>query len=161
MFNEIVKATRRFRLLAVTAIGLAMTWLWAAPPVTTSLLYIHSNGWTDADLVRHIWPVRLVQPGWVTSPPQYDYLRWTQAETLARLSVVFIAWIASVGGIVRTSLRRQPFNRPSRSKRRMSREKINLEIKPRGMKLSITNGRFLLLSGILRFLVKAPRIQAC
>jgi hypothetical protein len=81
----------------------------------TPLLYIHSSGWTDADLVRHIWPVRLIQPEWVNSPPQYDYLRWIQAETLARLSVVFIAWIASVGWIIRISRHRQPITSPNKA----------------------------------------------
>jgi hypothetical protein len=102
-------------LLAVTSAALVVAWLWAVAPVTAPLLYIHSSGWTDADLVRRIWPVRLIQPEWVSSPPQYDYLRWTQAETLARLSVVFIAWIASVGWIVRTSRHRQPVTPPNKA----------------------------------------------
>src|ERR1035441_249465 len=68
--------------------------------MTSSLLYIHPSGWTDADLVRHLWPFRLIQPEWVSSPPQYDYLCWTQAETLARLGVVFLGRLGSTAWVI-------------------------------------------------------------
>jgi hypothetical protein len=89
-----VKATSRTQLLAITLAALAVAWFSAIAPMTTSFIFIHSNDWTDADLVRHLWHMRLFQPEWVGSPPQYDYVRWAQAEALARLGVV---WCASVG----------------------------------------------------------------
>jgi len=65
----------------------------------TNLGYIYDSNWTDADLVRHIWHFRLVQPEWICSPP--DFLRWVEVETLARLSVVFLGWLVSITFIIR------------------------------------------------------------
>ena len=96
-----VKATLSFQLVAITLAAIATVLFWALAPMTTSLLYIHSNNWTDADLVRHLWHFRLIQPEWVSSPPQYDYMRWTHAETLARLGLVFIVWLGSTALVVR------------------------------------------------------------
>ena len=93
--------TLRSHLAAVTLAAIAAAWFWALAPMTTSLFYIHPSGWTDADLVRHLWHFRLVRPEWASSPPQYDYLRWTQAETLARLGVVFLGWLGSAAWLIR------------------------------------------------------------
>src|SRR5438034_11830521 len=81
-----------FRLVLITIVALALAWFWALPPLLTPLFYLHPTDWTDADLVRHIWHFRLVQPEWVSRPP--DYFRWAQAETLARLAVVFLGWLS-------------------------------------------------------------------
>ena len=83
-------------------------------PITTSLLYIYPNDWTDADLVRHLWHFRLIQPEWVGSPPQYDYLRWTQAETLARLGAVFLGWMGSVSWMLWRHAPGRTITRPAR-----------------------------------------------
>ena len=83
--------------------------------MTASLLYIHPSAWTDADLVRHLWHFRLIQPEWVSSPPQYDYLRWTQTETLARLAVVFPLWLGGAAWIVRRHLRRRTVSPPNQA----------------------------------------------
>jgi hypothetical protein len=93
-------ATPRSRLAALTLAAFAAAWFWALPPLLTPLLYLHSADWTDADLVRHLWHFRLVPPEWVGSPPQYDYLRWAQAETLARLSTVFFGWFGGAAWIL-------------------------------------------------------------
>jgi hypothetical protein len=95
-----VKATLRMQLVVITLAAVAAAWFWAITPITTSLLYIHPSDWTDADLVRHLWHCRLIQPEWVSSPPQYDYLRWTQAEALARLCAVFLGWLGSASWII-------------------------------------------------------------
>lgn len=87
------------RLAVVTLIALALAWFWALAPMLTPLLYLHPTDWTDADLVRHVWHRRLVQPEWVSTPP--DYLRWAQAETLARLGVVFLGWFCSTALLIR------------------------------------------------------------
>ena len=83
--------------------------------MTTSLLYIHPSDWTDADLVRHLWHFRLIQPEWVGSLPEYDYLRWTQAETLARLAVVLSVWVGSAGWILRRHLSRRTVSPPNQA----------------------------------------------
>lgn len=90
-----MKATLGFGLAAITLAAIAAAWFWALPPLFTPLFYLHPASWTDADIVRHLWRVRLIQPEWVSSPPQYDYLRWAQVETLARLDVVFLGWLGA------------------------------------------------------------------
>lgn len=96
-----MKGSLGIQLLAITLAAVAAAWFWAIAPMTTSLLYIHPNDWTDADLVRHLWHFRIIQPEWVGSPPQYDYLRWTRAEALARLGAVFLGWLVSASWIIR------------------------------------------------------------
>src|SRR3954454_1451831 len=88
-----MKTTLRFRLGVITLAAIAAAWFWALPPILTPLFYLHPTNWTDADLVRHIWHFRSIQPEWVSSPPQYDYIRWAQAETLARWAVVILGWL--------------------------------------------------------------------
>ena len=93
------KQTLIVLLLLTTLAAIAAAWFWALPPLFTPLLYLHPTNWTDADIVRRIWHFRLVQPEWVSTPP--DYMRWSQAETLARLFVVFIGWLTTTSILVR------------------------------------------------------------
>ena len=97
------KSTFIVLLVVITLAALAVALFWAAVPLLTMLGYLY-NG-TQADLVRHIWHFRLVQPEWVSSPPDYDYEQWAQAETLARLSIVFVGWAASLLLVERRYLR--------------------------------------------------------
>jgi len=82
-------------LFLITLAALAAAWFWALAPIMTGFDIPHSSPWTDADIVRYVWHFRLVQPEWVSSPPNYDYGQWLQAELLARLSVVFLVWVVS------------------------------------------------------------------
>ena len=107
-------------LLLTTLVAIAAVWFWALPPLLTPLSYFipyvsrfHPIGWTDADLVRHIWHLRLVQPEWVGAPA--DYLRWTRAETSARLAVVFLGWLTSITIIVRRYFRSHKEPTPNKS----------------------------------------------
>jgi hypothetical protein len=97
----------RFMVLlsVITLAALVAAWFWALRPLFTPLAYLHPSNWTEADVVRHIWHSRLVQPEWVSSPPNYDYLKWEQAETLARLSVVFVGWLVSITLVILKYLR--------------------------------------------------------
>jgi len=92
--RAVKKQTFIILLLLITLASLAAAWFWALPPLLTPLFYMHPTDWTDADLVRHLWHFRLVQPEWVSTPP--DYLRWALAETLARLLVIFVIWLTAV-----------------------------------------------------------------
>lgn len=65
-------ATSRSQFAGLTFVAMAAVWLWALPPMTTPLLYVRPHNWSDAELVRDLWHLRLVQPEWVASPPQYD-----------------------------------------------------------------------------------------
>ena len=82
-------------LLLITWAAMAAAWFWALVPFLTPMVYPFPSDWTEADLIRHLWPFHLVQPEWVSSPPNYDYGQWLQAELLARLSVVFLVWVVS------------------------------------------------------------------
>src|ERR1043165_3852720 len=110
-----MKTTLRFQLAVITLTALAAAWFWALPPILTPLLYLHPSTWTEADLVRHLWHFRLVQPEWVSSPPQYDYLRWAQAETLARLALVFLGWLGGSTCLLRRHQRQRPGPPPNPS----------------------------------------------
>ena len=89
-------------LLLASLAAIAAAWFWALRPLLTPLFYLAPTGWTDADLARHIWFFRFVQPEWVSTPP--DYMRWSEAETLARLSVVLLGWLVSIAFIIRRYL---------------------------------------------------------
>jgi len=95
--------TRAFivSLLVITLAAVAAAWFWALAPITISYEVLSAE--TDADLVRQLFHFRLVQPEWVSRPPNYDYGRWAMAEALARLSVVFLGW----AGIIFAYLKRR------------------------------------------------------
>jgi hypothetical protein len=78
-------------LTALAAIG--ADWFWALNPLFKPLFYLYPADWTDADLIRHIWRFRLVEPQWVSTPP--DLWRWSLTETLARLIVVNVIWLTT------------------------------------------------------------------
>ncbi len=98
-----MKATFRLQLALVTLAAIAAAWFWVLPPLLMPLGYIYPADWTQADLVRHLWRFRLVPPERVSTPP--NYMRWAWAETLARLIVVFLAWLTSTTFILRRYLR--------------------------------------------------------
>ena len=100
-------------LLLATLAAIAAVWFWALRQLLTGLFYLHPPDWTDADIVRHIWHFRLVQPEWVSAPPHYT--RWMVAETLARLSVVFLGWLVSITFIGRRYLRSHKKPTPNKS----------------------------------------------
>jgi hypothetical protein len=104
-------------LVLATLAAMVAVWFWALPPLLTPLFYLHPTDWTDADVVRHIWHFRLVQPEWVSTPP--DYMRWSRAETLARLVVVFIAWLSTTTLCVRGYLRGHTNPSPNKGIARM------------------------------------------
>jgi hypothetical protein len=104
-------------LAALTLAAIAAAWFWVLPPLATSFVVMCPTNWSGADLVRHLWHLRLVAPEWVASTPRDDllddYLRWVRAETLARLGVVLVAWICGAAWIARRHLRPSAAARPN------------------------------------------------
>ena len=106
----VCRITRREISVAYPLISLAVmaamvaTLFWALASAPPFLIWISRPSWTDADLIRDIWHFRLVQPEWLGSPPNLS--RWERAETLARLAVVFLGWLAVTGFINRRYFRR-------------------------------------------------------
>jgi hypothetical protein len=108
------KSTLMLLLLLITWAAMAVAFFWAlAPFILTPLSYLFPSDWTDADLVRHLWPCHLVPPEWVSAPP--DYGQWVVAETKARLAVVFLGWLVSITFIVRRYIRSHKKPVPDRS----------------------------------------------
>jgi hypothetical protein len=100
-------------LLLTTLAAIAAVWFWALTPLHAPLFYIHPTDWTDADMVRAIWHFRLVQPEWVSSPP--DYFLWAQAETLARGIMVLLAWATTAILLEKRYLRSQRNTSPNQA----------------------------------------------
>ena len=55
------------------------------------------NGRSAADIIRQHWPHRLIQPEWVSTTPD-QLMNWHVAETRARLAIVIVLWLLTVGG---------------------------------------------------------------
>ncbi len=96
------KSTFIIFLAVTTLIALGVIWFWALGPLLIPLVSINSTEFTSADVVRRVWHLRLVQPEWVSNPT--DYVRWSQAESLARFIVVVLGWLAGIAFIVRSHL---------------------------------------------------------
>lgn len=92
-------------LLIFTLFGaIALAWYWALSPVSTSF---HVMGhYSEADIIRKIWHVRLVQLDWVYTTS--DFMRWIQYETYARLSLIFGVWLICAGVLIWRYLRTRP-----------------------------------------------------
>ena len=93
-----IKRALTLQIIAVTVIALAIAFFWALDPILVAIFMMSRPGWTDADMIREIWHLRLVQPEWVSGPNQF--IRWQEAEAAARLGLVFIAWLASVIALI-------------------------------------------------------------
>jgi hypothetical protein len=99
------KRSLSLEMAAVTLIALAITFWWALDPILISIFMMTRSG-TDVELIRQIWHFRLVQPEWVDTSDQL--WRWQQAETFARLAVVFVGWVSSIAALIRRYRRGKP-----------------------------------------------------
>jgi hypothetical protein len=78
---------------AITAVALAMAFYQIGAVTPPSGFY--PTNWTDAQLIRNRFHVRLVQPEWVSSNGSI-LMNWVIAETKARLIVIAIFWLCAV-----------------------------------------------------------------
>jgi len=113
------KSTLMLLLLLITWAAMAAAWFWALVPFLTPMVYPFPSDWTEADLIRHLWPFHLVQPEWVSTPP--DYMQWTMAETKARLAVVLLGWLVSITLLIRRYIMRRKKNRRMTTRRSLLR----------------------------------------
>ncbi len=60
------------------------------------LAYISGAGDTDADMIRHVFPVHVVPADWMSS-----YGNWLAAEMSARLALIFTLWYFGVAFVSR------------------------------------------------------------
>jgi hypothetical protein len=94
--------TRRaltLQIVVVTILALLITFFWALDPILTAIFMLTRTGITDAELIRQVWHVRLVQPEWISGPGQI--FKWMEVEAGARLGVILLGWLASVFILVR------------------------------------------------------------
>ena len=86
-----MQRTTTITIVAVATITAAAAgWFWALRPLGFAS-YLTSTRASDADIIRHYWPHRLVEPEWVSATPD-GLLNWHFTETVARLSVVAVLW---------------------------------------------------------------------
>jgi hypothetical protein len=92
------KRALTLQIVAVTVIAFVVALFFAIYPMLVAIFMMTRPGSTDADLIREIWHFRVVQPEWISGPDQF--FRWQQAEIYARLTLVFVGWLASVIALV-------------------------------------------------------------
>ncbi len=80
--------------LLLTAMSAVAVWFWAFLPIFTPFIYLRPTGFGPRP---SIWYSRLVQPQWVSTPP--DYSGWSQVETSVRVAVIVICWIVGMAFI--------------------------------------------------------------
>lgn len=68
---------------------------------------IYPTSWTDADLIRHRCPVRLIQPDWVNDHADL-LMNWLVAEMKARLGLITVFWLAGICVILAQSAKNRP-----------------------------------------------------
>jgi len=100
------KRALTLQITGVTAIALLVAFYWALDPILIAIFMMVRTGITDAELIRQIWHVRLIQPELVSGPDQF--WRWQQLEAGARLTLLFLAWLTSVMTLVRRNSRGKP-----------------------------------------------------
>ncbi len=71
-----MRAAFLYKTVLITLAAVAVAYYAIA---TLDVSGIYSKSWTDADLIRHRCPIRLVQPEWVSSQPD-TLMNWVIAE---------------------------------------------------------------------------------
>jgi hypothetical protein len=97
------RSTLMLLLLLTTWAAMAAAFVWALAPFLTPMVYPYPSDWTEADLIRHVWPFHLVPPEWGSTSP--DYMQWMAAEIKARLAVVFLGWLGGITFVIRRYIR--------------------------------------------------------
>jgi hypothetical protein len=101
-------------IMVATVAAAVVVWFWALRPFGFAS-YLSSTEATDTEIIRQYWPHRLVEPEWINAgPDRLDRLmKWHSAETVVRLSVVGVLWVAIVGGVGYGFVRRRRTQTPA------------------------------------------------
>jgi hypothetical protein len=75
----------------LTILAAVLVWFWAFRPVFKPHEYLLPTGFSPNPI---IWHHRLVQPDWISKPP--DYPGWAKVDAMVRVVVIFVCWITSV-----------------------------------------------------------------
>lgn len=68
---------------------------WAVPVYWTVISYMSDHDASDTEMIKDLWPYRLIQPSWLTTGPNL-LGRWQHAEMHARITLIVILWLAVV-----------------------------------------------------------------
>lgn len=93
-----MRTTRITLVMAATVVSGTLIYFWALRPLGFAS-YLSSTRASEADVIRHYWPHRLVQPEWLSEVPD-RLMNWHLAEATARLALtggLWLAFIAVVG----------------------------------------------------------------
>jgi hypothetical protein len=90
-----------WRVVVVTAFA-AVALLWVVRPVFEP---IGLRRYDTTTVIRHTFPIRLVQPQWITDQSNL-YFEWSVSEARARFLLVVAVWIAVSATIVYLRIRR-------------------------------------------------------
>ena len=78
-----------------TAIAALLLRFWASA-VVTGVSYISDHTPTESEIIKDMWPVRIVQPAWLSAGPGSLLTRWMYAEEEAREIAVILLWFTLV-----------------------------------------------------------------
>ena len=82
-------------IVAITAVALTLAYFAIVNPIV-----LNPSDWTDAQIIRHRYHLRLVQPAWVSSNGGI-LMNWVVAETEARLAAIAFFWLCAVIFMIR------------------------------------------------------------
>lgn len=92
-----------WRVVVVTAFAVVAL-LWVVRPVFDP---IGLRRYDTTAVIRHTFPIRLVQPQWITDQSNL-YFEWSVSEVRARFLLVVVCWVAASVTIVYARIRRAP-----------------------------------------------------
>ena len=101
-------------LVVVTASAVLLIRSWAIPVWWTVISYMGNPDATDSEMIKDLWPHRIIQPDWLSSGSDL-FGRWQHAEMHARITLVVIVWLAIVLALLYTAFRQRQPKRPNQS----------------------------------------------
>jgi hypothetical protein len=92
------------RLLLATILAAAAAYFAVA---SLNVSGIYPTSWTDAAIIRHRCPVRLVDPERLGRPGDV-LMNWVAAEVKARLGLIAVLWLVGMGFITARARKKRP-----------------------------------------------------
>ena len=93
--------------LAATAVAAVIAYFWGVSPFGF-VSYMSSHVPTQREIIDFAWPHRIVSPAFFADTVE-GTLRWTVAETAARLAAIGVCWFAITVWLCRHYRRRLRF----------------------------------------------------
>ncbi len=97
-----------FAIATTAAVSLIRS--WAVPVYWTVIDYLSDHDPSDTEMIRDLWPRRLIQPSWLATGPNL-LTRWQHAEMNARISLIVVLWLTIVAVLLATLFRHREHKR--------------------------------------------------